>query len=50
MPNESAFYLDHGCGGGGMRPMIESLGYTYVGADNEIGISATVGGGDIYKN
>jgi len=50
MANESALYLDHGCGAGSMRPMIESLGYTYIGADNEIGTSTTVGGGEGFRN
>ena len=50
MANESALYLDHGCGAGSMRPMIESLGYTYIGADNEIGTSTTVGGGEGCRN
>jgi len=50
MPNESALYLDHGCGSGSMRPMIESLGYIYIGADNEVGISTTVGGGEGFRN
>ena len=50
MSNESAFYLDHGCGSGGMRTTIESLGYTYIGADNEIGTSTAVGGGESYRN
>jgi len=50
IPDESALYLDHGCGAGSMRPIIESLGYTYIGADNEIGVSTNVGGGEGFKN
>ena len=42
---QSHFALDHGCGGGKMRNMIEDLGYNYIGVDNETGVDTVVGGG-----
>ncbi len=40
------FCLDHGCGGGKLRRFLESFGYTYVGVDNESGVSTEQGGGE----
>lgn len=45
-PHAGAVCLDHGCGGGNFRGFIESCGYTYVGADNESGVSTEQGGGE----
>ena len=42
--------LDHGCGGGVFRKLMESRGYHYVGVDNEIGSSADQGGGDRFRH
>jgi len=44
-PHNGAFCLDHGCGGGKFRRLLEAFGYEYVGVDNEIGASANQGGG-----
>jgi SAM-dependent methyltransferase len=49
LPHVHAKCLDHGCGAGKLRSFLESLGYTYIGVDNEIGVTAEQGGGDRFK-
>lgn len=48
-PRPGAFCLDHGCGAGKMRSMLERLGYRYVGVDNEAGTTTGQGGGAGFK-
>jgi SAM-dependent methyltransferase len=44
-PHVGAVCLDHGCGAGSFRRLFESLGYAYVGVDNESGTTTEQGGG-----
>lgn len=48
LSRRSGIALDHGCGQGALRPMIEAAGFKYVGADNESGTRAEQWGGARY--
>jgi SAM-dependent methyltransferase len=43
-----AICLDHGCGAGRLRRVIEALGYRYCGVDSETGGTAEQGGGSTF--
>jgi SAM-dependent methyltransferase len=45
---QGKYCLDHGCGSGSLKGVVESLGYQYIGIDNEIGSSSEHLGGNTF--